>query len=143
MKLESADIKKELKSLKRWVAVGAFGFLLIGVCASITTYLFYQSAQVLKGNSLSCEKNEFKFPTKYVSDLVDRNKIDDALTLIDLRLKTHPNDAQAHWLKARSHQMKEEWLLAIKHLDRTEILKPRWKLEYIDPLRTKIDELSK
>jgi|TARA_B110000196_G_C21144824_1_gene665966 hypothetical protein len=143
MNLESTDIKRELKGLKRWVIVGAFGFLLIGLSAGISTYLFFNWVQVMESHNLSCEKKELKFPSEYVKDLVDRNEIDEALILINLRLETHPNDASAHWLKARSHQIKEEWVLAIKHLDRVEMLNPGWKSEYIEPLREKINELSK
>ncbi len=134
----------QLKSIKEWVVVGAIGFLLIGLSAVIFTVSMVQMTASLESECPigECGSDCSGFSKNEVSELIKQDKLDDALVLIYKRLITHPNDAYAHWYKARIHVLKKEWKVAQKHIEKMEVIAPSWEKKYIKPLRQKIKELS-
>ncbi len=156
-------IVPQQKRIKRWDIAGTIGLLLIGLSAVIFTVSMVQMAANLESeypirecgsdcsdfsnNEVSELIKEDKldnalFSNNEISELIKQDKLDNALVLIYKRLITHPNDAYAHWYKARIHVLKKEWKEAQKHVEKMEVLAPSWEKKYIKPLRNKIKELS-
>jgi tetratricopeptide (TPR) repeat protein len=145
MNNENNEVTKQLKSIKKWIMTGALGFLLIGLGVVIFSVSMVQMIDVMENEFTEEEygKGNAKFSRDHVSELIKQGKLDEALSLINERLETHPNDANAHWLKARSHYLKKEWNLALKHIEKTEFIAPSWEEEYTAPLKKKIEKLTK
>lgn len=138
------EVIAQLKSIKKWVIAGAIGFLLIGLSALIFTISIVQMTANIQNMYASgeCGDADPAFSHNVVSELIKQGKLDDAVALIDARLSTHPNDAYAHWYKARILVLKKEWKTANEHIEKLEIIAPSWEEEYIEPLRKKIRESS-
>lgn len=145
MNNENSDVTKQLKSIKRWIIVGALGFLLIGLGVVIFSVSMVQMAATFEEDYAEdvCSKENTGFSRDNVSELIKQGKLEEALNIINKRLETHPNDANAHWLKARSHYLKKEWDIALEHIEKTEFIAPSWKEDYTDPLKKKIEEMKK
>ncbi len=140
----NSEIVTKLKSIKKWVIAGAIGFLLIGLSAAAFTAAMVQMTANFENSysSSECSDNDPDFSHDKISGLIKQNKLDDALALLNQRLKTHPNDPYAHWYKARIHVLTEEFDLAQEHIEKMEVLAPSWEKGYIAPLRRKIRKLS-
>ncbi len=138
------EIAAQLKSIKKWVIAGAIGFLLVGLSAVIFSVSIVQMATNFENeySTDECGSDDSVFSRNGVSELIKQGKLEDAVVLINKRLKTHPNDAYAHWFKARVHVLKKEWKMAQEHVEKMEIIAPSWEKKYIEPLRKKINELS-
>ena len=145
MNIEDNEITAQLKSIKRWIIAGAIGFLLIGlgvVIFSVSMFQMTANSDNACSDGIFCNDTS-GFSRANVSRLIQKGKIDEAYNLISDRLETHPNDPTAHWLKARVHMIREEWQVALKHVDKAELLAPSWEDEYTGPMRKKIEEAIK
>lgn len=145
MNNENNEVTNQLKSIKKWIIAGASGFLLIGLGVVIFSISMAQMMATFENEFTGekCDKESSGFSRDSVSALIEQGKLDDALSIINKRLETHPNDANAHWLKAKSHYFKKEWNVALEHIEKTEFIAPSWKENYTEPLKKKIEELTK
>ena len=144
MSPENIEIANQLKSIKRWIAVGAIGFLLIGVGVALFSVSMSQMVSEFEDeySEESCEKEE-ELTWDNASDLFEQGKTEELMRLVDNRLVTHPNDPTAHWFKSKVYYLNKEWSLALESIEKTEVLAPNWRQEYTKPLREKIEELRK
>jgi len=141
MNEDTSELTKLLKSIKRWSIVSATGLILVGLAAiafsvSIITYIEDESP------SEECITENASFTRNKALDLIEQDKLDEVIELAGHRLNTHPNDADAHWTKAKAHYLKQEWTLALEHLDKAEHLYPNWKDGHTEPMRKRIMELK-
>ena len=145
MNTEDNEIIEQLRSIKKWIFAGAIGFLLIALGVVIFSVSMFQ--MIANSDSEYSDgifgHDTSKFSRANISRLIQKGKIDDAFILIFDRLETHPNDPMAHWLKARVHMIKGEWQVALKHVEKAELLAPSWEEEYTGPMRKKIEEAIK
>ncbi len=145
MNTEDNEIKEQLRSIKKWIVAGAIGFLLIGLGVVIFSVSMLQMTSNFENgcsDGIFCS-DASKFSRANVSRLIQQGKIDEAFKIISDRLETHPNDPTAHWLKARVHMIQEEWQVALKHVEKAELLAPSWEDEYTGPMRKKIEAAIK
>ncbi len=144
MSEENSEIINQLRSIKRWVAVGAVGFLLIGL--GIVIFSASMVKMVSGFESEYSEEEATNDSSKSLwdegSELFEQGKVDELLRRVDERLNTHPNDATAYWFKAKAYYLKREWALALENIEKTELYAPNWKEEYTGPMRDKIKELK-
>ncbi len=145
MSESNIEIINQLRSIKKWIAVGAFGFLLIGVGVCLFSVTMFQMASTFEEEfseeKFESESDEFSWES--ASDLFERNKTGELVVLVNERLITHPNDPTAYWFKAKIHYLNKEWKLAIESIEKTELFAPNWRKEYTQPLRQNIEELRK
>ncbi len=142
---ENSEIAIQLKGIKKWVAVGAIGFMLIGVGVTIFSVSMMQMASVFEDDAwLNAEAEEESVELTWdgATELFEQGKDEELLSMINERLKSHPNDPSAHWFRAKVYYLNKEWAKALESVERTEMLSPNWKEEYTQPLREKIGELS-
>lgn len=145
MNTENTDVAKQIKSLKIWVAIGSIGFLLIGVAAiTFSVAMTYMSEYMANETGDDACKNE---PTSLTWDngheLFEKGQIQELLKLAEERLKTHPNDANAYWYKAKVYYLEGKWDLAKENIKQTEYLSPNWRKEYTGPLLKNIEDLMR
>lgn len=142
MENENIEISKQLKSIKKWIILGAVSFLLIAISAIVFTVSMVTVATSLNNEftQTSCGKEDSNFSKNEVSSLLNKGDTEAALLIINKRLETHPNDSYAIWFKARAYYLKEEWDTALDLIDKTEFLAPSWKEKYTDPLRQQIEK---
>lgn len=126
------SIRKQLSGIKLWVAVGAIGFLLIGVAAavfsiSMVTMMSFVEEEYEEDGEESSLWDE-------ASDYFDRGDKEKLLGLVEDRLKTHPNDAQVYWFRAKAHILDENWEAALADVERAQFLAPGWGTKYTIPM---------
>lgn len=145
MNQDNAQIVAQLISIKRWVAVGAIGFLLIGISVLVFSVSVIQMSSLLDDeySERPAEKDNTILSWESASELFDQGKTQELMSLVEKRLATHPNDSTAYWFKAKVHYLNHEWDLALANLEKAEVLAPSWRKEYTGPLREKIIELRK
>lgn len=145
MNTEDSEVIAQLKSIKRWVMLGALGFMFIGVgiiIFSISTAQMTSSFEK-EYSEEECADKKLEFSRDDIYNMLQQGNINEAIEKIDSRLKTHPNDPSANWLKARSHYLNREWDLALEYLEKTEFYSPAWKEKFTVPLREQIEEHRK
>ncbi len=124
------SIQKQLSGIKRWVAVGAIGFLMIGIA---TLILSISAISIMEMAENEMEQEESSFGDE-ASDFFERQKKDELLDFVNKRLKTHPNDANVYWYRAKYHILDENWEAALADVKRTQFLAPNWQAEYTKPM---------
>jgi len=142
---ENAEIVEQLRSIKKWVAVGAIGFVIAGIGITLFSASMVQLVSVFEeeNSGKECETENCKFSWDSANELFEQGKTNELLKFVKKRLKTHPNDPTAHWFKAKVHYLNKEWSLAIESIEETETFAPSWRSEYTIPLTEKINELRK
>lgn len=127
----SESVLKQLKIIK-WLVV------LISACilaaASGVAYFSYKATSLAEDTLASSSCNEDNFRDK-VSSLVDEGKLDDAISLANERMKSHPNDEDAYWYRGMAFYLQKKWQLAIEDFNKVEELAPSWKEQYVEPYR--------
>jgi len=125
-------MEKELKSIKRWIAFGATGFFLIGVgvvIASASLYSAMELAQSYENKSECMESYDDKADCAF-----NKGELEEVLSLSNERIKTHPNDVDVFWNRAKVYIQQKKYVQAEASLNKVIELAPSWKLEYVDPL---------
>ena len=141
MNIENSEIETQLRLIKRWIIVGAIGFLLTGVGVIAFSITMYKSISNFDNEFIEGAYDESSgFSRSRISRLIEKGKIEEALKLVTDHLETHPNNPTAHWLKARIHMIEEDWQTALKHVEKTELLAPNWEEEFTGPMRRKIEK---
>jgi tetratricopeptide (TPR) repeat protein len=134
MDVDNNGVQIELRAIKRWIAVGSVGFLLIGGAAlafsiSIVSLMHTMGDEISKTGVDDSEE----FPDQ-ATTLFEQGKTDELMNLVEERLKEYPNDADAYWYRAKAHLLRQNWPNALADLHQTAFLAPNWKHEYTDPL---------
>ena len=142
MEVNSNEVLIQLRAIKRWIAVGSLGFLLIGGAAlvfsiSILSLMHSMEDEISKAGAGVGDSDDFD---DQASSLFEQGKIDELMNLVKERLKEFPNDADAYWFRARAHQLSQNWPDALTDLRQTAFLAPNWKADYTDPL---IEEINR
>lgn len=145
MNTESTDVVKQIKSLKIWVALGAIGFLLIGVAAiTFSVAMTYMSEYMVNETSNDdCDEESKSLTWDNGNELFEKGQLQELLKLSEERLKTHPYDANAYWFKAKVYYIEGKWELAKDNIKQTERIAPNWRKEYTGPLLENIEALMK
>lgn len=131
------SIRKQLSGIKFLVAVGAIGFLLVGVAATV----FSISIATMMGHvEEEYEGGEESTWWDKASDYFERGDREKLLGLVEERLKTHPNDAQVFWFRAKAHILGENWEAALMDVQRAQFLSPSWGRKYTIPMSEALRE---
>ena len=125
------SIQKQLSGIKRWVAVGAIGFLLIGVALLIFSVSMTYVMEMMVEKEFAQEEPSFG---DEAADYFERGKRDELMDHVNYRLKTHPNDAAVYWHRSKAHILDENWEAALADIKRSHFLSPSWHGEYIKPM---------
>lgn len=99
------SIRKQLSGIKLWLAVGAIGFLLIGIAAVVFSISMTTMMNVVE-DEYEGSTNESDVWDK-ASGFFERGEKEKLLDLVNERLKTHPNDAQVYWYRAKVYILDE------------------------------------
>jgi hypothetical protein len=126
------SIRKQLSGITLWIAVGAIGFLLIGVAAAVFS--------ISTATMMSFVEEEYEDDGEEsnlwdeASDYFDRGEKEKLLSLVEERMKTHPYDAQVYWFRAKAHILNENWKAALADVERAQFLAPSWGSKYTSPM---------
>ena len=132
MKSDDDRILAQLRAIKRWIAVGAMGFLLIGGAAFVFALTMYSLTGTMEQEfSKLDDPEDFR---DQASALFEQGKPDELLKLANEHMQEFPNDADAYWYRARAYLIQKDWAKALADLNQTAFLAPNWKAEYTDPL---------
>lgn len=132
MKSDDNQILIQLRAIKRWIAVGAIGFLFIGGAAFVLALALYSFSGTME-HEISKLNDPEDFRDK-ATTLFEQGKSDELLKLANEHMQEFPNDSDAYWYRARAYLLKKEWAKALTDLNQTAFLAPNWKAEYTDPL---------
>lgn len=136
---DESESVRQLKQIKIWIAIGGVGFFLVGAAAlifAISIASFTAMAEEAIGEEEGCgEDADFE---DRAEDLYERGRLDELAALIGEREKTHPNDANVHWYRARLHATNAQWDDALSELHQVRLLAPSWEAKYVEPLEGEI-----
>lgn len=140
MDVNSHEVLIQLRAIKRWIAVGSLGFLLIGGAVlvfsiSLVSLMHTTADEISKSAAGTGENDDFD---DQASSLFEQGKVDALMKLVTERVKEFPNDADVYWYRARAHQLSHNWPDALTDLRQAAFLAPSWKAEYTDPLMEEI-----
>ena len=129
------QITTELRSAKRWIAVGALALLASTISMVGISVWSYSAVNEYEENT--CEQPPWD---DQAYDAIDEANYEKSLSLANERLETHPNDADAFYIKAQIAFYQGDSDQAKKYLLHTKALAPSWTEEYINPLMEAIEE---
>lgn len=134
------ELLKEVSSIKKWIASAVVMlFLLIASITALSVWSIYVYKDMYKA-AYQEERREEKPWYDPAYDAIEEAKYDSALSLADMRLKTHPNDADAFYIKAKIAYYQGDEVSAKMYLLHTKALAPSWDAEHIKPLQEAIEE---
>ncbi len=122
MKSNDNQIVAQLRAIKRWIAVGAIGFLLIGGAAFVLALAMYSFSGTMV-HEISKLNDPEDFRDK-ATTLFEQGKSDELLKLANEHMQEFPNDSDAYWYRARAYLLKKEWAKALTDLNQTAFLAP-------------------
>jgi len=126
------SIRKQLSGIKLWVAVGAIGFLLIGVAAAVFSISMAAMIDYVEEDYKDDEEESTLWDE--ASDYFDRGDKDKLLALVEKRIETHPYDAQVYWFRAKAHILENNWKDALADVEHAQFLSPSWGSKYTIPM---------
>lgn len=132
------SIRKQLSGIKLWVAVGAIGFLLIGVAAAVFSISMATMMDVVEEEYESVEEEPDLWDK--ASDYFDRGDKENLLALVEERIKTHPHDVQVYWFRAKVHILEKNWKAALEDVEHSQFLAPSWGSKYTIPMAEALRE---
>ncbi len=89
---------------------------------------------MLKMGRMAEQMKSEQHSTDRLKALLDEGKAEEAIALVEARLKKYPDDAQAHWFLAQACYRTGDLHRSLIALRKTQELQPDWEATYTGPL---------
>ncbi len=122
--INSAEALQQLSAIK----VTVYAVLVVVIIPAVANTL--RVAFIFRQEWFKSESERVQIAAE---DLIQRDRVDEAVELLGERLAKRPNDAMSRWQLAGALNLKGRPDEAIEELRKVERLAPIWKREYVEP----------
>lgn len=133
------EIIKELKSIKKFLAIGAISVLIIAVSSVLQSYNTISTCSSRKtiGGYAGFKGREFQ---NRANEMLISGRYSELIHLAETRKMTHPNDAYIYYYLGRTYQNMGDHQKAIENFEKAKTIAPVWDEEWLSPLLEKSRE---